>query len=207
MGVGLAMLRISLQGFPSVLLLVILQGMGARSSRYDSADARRIEAECNDLDEASSLRRSKPLDGKFLYASSWKAATITVFASRPGEWKARAPADDHRQRQILASATAVALSHHGRLVAVPAFQSRAVSLYRRDTASGELTQIDVATNDRKGPDLSFPVDAAFSADSEFLYVVNDHGLGNRINGSLVTFRIKHQAAITSRFQTGSGTAR
>ena len=113
-------------------------------------------------------------DGRFVYASAWQPAKVIVFARDPKSGKL-----DHVQtladRDTLAGATSLSISRDGRLAVAAAFQSKTVLLYSRDAKTGKLTQADLARDGEKGVSLGFPVEAAFSPDSRFVYILDDTG--------------------------------
>src|SRR4051812_3735746 len=127
-------------------------------------------------------------DGKFVYAASWQAATATVFArdGRSGKLEHKQTVSD----DLLAGATTLSLSPDGRLAIASAFEAKTAVLYLRDAATGELTQSDVASDGDRGVRFQWPIDAAFSPDSKFAYVLDDHGPGPGGRGCVVTLRIK-----------------
>ena len=78
---------------------------------------------------------------------------------------------------LLRGATALRLSPDGELAATAAFQSRAIVLYGRDPETGKLSKLDSKTDeDLEKPWLGFAVDAIFSPDTKFVYVVNSMGV-------------------------------
>ena len=81
-------------------------------------------------------------DGKFLYASSWKAATLDAFARDPktGRLELKQTINDS---EILGGATGLALSPDGDLAVTGAFQSKAIVLYLRDRTKGLLSRLDM----------------------------------------------------------------
>ena len=137
-------------------------------------------------------------DGKFLYASAWQVATISVFQRDPmsGELQFVQELSDP---DILNGATAVRLSPKGRFAVASAFRSQTAVLYRRDPMDGKLARLDVARNGEgevKG--LQWPVDAAFSPDSRFVYVIDSTGPGGADGvrtGSVTVFRISEKGKL------------
>lgn len=127
----------------------------------------------NDLRAPTSVAISP--DGKFLYVSGYQSATHLVFRQ-----DARSGNLEHVQTVadpvLLRGATALRLSPDGELAAAAAFQSSAVVLYQRNPGSGKLTVLDSKTDkDLQKRWLGFAVDALFSPDGRFVYVVNSMG--------------------------------
>ena len=83
-------------------------------------------------------------DGRFLYASAWRAATITVF-ERDADSGELTEVQKLVDAENLQGATALRLSPDGRMAVASAFSSKTTVLYRRDADTGKLTRLDVAT--------------------------------------------------------------
>ena len=127
-------------------------------------------------------------DGKFLYASAYIAATINVFKrdAKSGRLKHVQSITDFAS---LRGATGVRLSPDGRYAAAGAFGSRTCVLYRRDPKDGKLALADVARDGQnRVHGLGFALDAAFSPDSRFVYVIDG-------NGSVTAFRISMEGKL------------
>jgi 6-phosphogluconolactonase (cycloisomerase 2 family) len=141
----------------------------------------------DELDAVVSVTLSE--DGKFLYAASWRAATITVFARDPETGKLR-----HRQtvysEAVLGGTTSIALSPGGRHAIAAAFSSKTAVLYRRSAETGELTQADVARDGEGGVRLRWPIRAQFAPDGTFAYVIDDLGPAEENKGSVAVFRVQ-----------------
>ena len=86
-----------------------------------------------------------------------------------------------------AGTTAAALSPDGRLAIATAFQSKTAVLFLRDVVTGELALSDAAHDGEKDVRFEWPIDAAFSTDGKFAYVLDDQGATGQ--GSLETFRV------------------
>ena len=131
-------------------------------------------------------------DGKFLYAASWRPATVTVFRRDAGAGTL-AHVQTITDPEGLGGTTAVSLSRDGRLAIASAFQSRTAVLFSRDAETGALTRLDVARDGEKGVRLGFPIDAAFSPDGKFVYVLDDSGPREGGRGSVAVFRVADHA--------------
>lgn len=143
------------------------------------------------LSKVTSVEISK--DGKFLYASAWDAATITVFR-RDADSGALTEVQKVVDAENLSGSTALRLSEDGKMAAASAFRSQTAVLYRRDADTGKLNRVDVAKNGLNGvAGLRWAIDVAFSPDSKFLYVVDSHGTANNLGvsvGSVTAFKIE-----------------
>jgi 6-phosphogluconolactonase (cycloisomerase 2 family) len=137
-------------------------------------------------------------DGLFVYASAWMPPNLTVFARDPKTGKL-----DHKQTltdDALAGATSVAISHDGKLAVAAAFQSKAVALFSRDAKTGQLRQTDIARDGENGVTLAFPVEAAFSPDSRFVYILDD--VGPAQGGAIAAFRVSDSKLVFSSTDEG-----
>jgi 6-phosphogluconolactonase (cycloisomerase 2 family) len=180
------MSRIGRWGSLSALVSV---GILLGASQGERGDGRLTLVESvprDDLDATVSAAVSP--DGKFLYASSWRAGTVAAFARDPESGKLE-PRQTVSSDNLLAGATAATLSPDGRLAIAVAFRTRAAVLYQRDPATGELSQADFARDGDQGVRFQWPIDAAFSPDSKFAYVIDDHGPGEGGRGDVVAFRV------------------
>jgi 6-phosphogluconolactonase (cycloisomerase 2 family) len=121
-------------------------------------------------------------DGKFLYSASWNVGTATVFARDPKTGRL-----EHKQTitdpDNLAGTTALTVSPDGRYAIASAFRSRTAVLYLRHAETGELSPSDVARDGEKDVHMQWPIDAAFSPDSKFAYVIDDTA------GTVLAFRV------------------
>ena len=179
------MRRVDRWGAMTVLTLVVMLG----ASRDDKGEGRLtfVEAEPrDDLDGVVTAAISP--DGKFLYASSWKAGAVVVF-TRDAQTGKLEPKQTISDPDVLGGATTIALSPDGRWAIANAFQTKSVILLGRDAETGELTQADVARDGEKEVRVEFPIDVAFSRDSRFVYVLDDEGPGEEPEGSVLTFRV------------------
>ena len=127
-------------------------------------------------------------DGKFLYAASWKAASIAVFGRNADSGKL-----EHKQtiadNEALEGTTGVSISPDGRYAVASAFRSRTAVLFVRNPETGELTRSDVARDGEKNVRYGWPIDAVFAPDSKFVYVLDDNGSGDGGQGAVVAFRV------------------
>lgn len=139
----------------------------------------------DDLDGAVSATVSG--DGKFVYSAAWRSAKLTAFGRDPATGKLT-----HKQTILdadsLAGTTALALSPDGKLAIASAFQSQSAVLLERKADTGQLVIADVARDGMKDVRLTFPIDAAFSPDGKFVYVVDDH-TDAETQGAVVAFRV------------------
>lgn len=125
-------------------------------------------------------------DGRFLYAASWRANTVTVFRRNAENGKL-----EHEQTlrsdDYLEGAVCLRVSPDGKLAASTGFRSKAVALYERKPQNGRLKFLNAAVQDQNGvTGIQWPIDVAWSPNSKFLYVVDGRGQ----DGSTVTcFRV------------------
>jgi 6-phosphogluconolactonase (cycloisomerase 2 family) len=134
-------------------------------------------------------------DARFVYASAWTPANLVVFARDEKTGKL-----DHAQtlndRDTLAGTTSVSISPDGRFAAAAAFQSKTAVLFTRDAKTGHLTQSDLARDGEAGVKLAFPIEAAFSPDSRFVYILDAQ------TGAIVAFRISDSKLVLSSTDEG-----
>jgi 6-phosphogluconolactonase (cycloisomerase 2 family) len=128
-------------------------------------------------------------DGRFLYATSFRLAKILTFArdQKTGTLALKQTTSD---LDNLGGVTGLALSPDGHLAIAAAFGSRTAVLYLRDPGNGLLGRMDIARDGDAGVRLDFPVEAAFSPDSNGVCVLDDSGVGENIEGTVVSFRVE-----------------
>ena len=129
--------------------------------------------------------------GEHLYAAAWRPAAVSRYERDPLTGNL-----DHQQSivdpDVLSGAVALRLSPDGRYAASTAFQSKAVVLFKRDPVTGVLERLDVARDGEGWVDgLTWAIDAAFSPDNRFVYVIDAKGSGamDAESGAVTTFRI------------------
>jgi 6-phosphogluconolactonase (cycloisomerase 2 family) len=115
-------------------------------------------------------------DGRFLYASAFKASTVAVLKRDP-ETGLLEPQDEITTPD-LDGAVRIRLSRDNQYAAVPAWGAGTVTLFKRDPATGRLTIMDVAPEPgtKAGDSLPIPADAQLSADNHFIYTAVLDGL-------------------------------
>jgi 6-phosphogluconolactonase (cycloisomerase 2 family) len=180
------MIRLGRWGSVSTLVFVCLLQGAAPGERGEGRLSLVESVPRDDLDATVSAAVSP--DGRFLYASSWRAGTVTAFARDP-ESGTLQPRQTISSANLLDGATAATISPDGRLAVATAFRTRAAVLYQRDPATGELSQADFARDGEQGVRFQWPIDAAFSPDSRFVYVIDDHGPAEGGRGDVVAFRV------------------
>jgi 6-phosphogluconolactonase (cycloisomerase 2 family) len=181
------MLRISRWGWLAVLVGGVVM-LGAQQCGAGEGRLKLVEAvQRDDLDATVSAAISP--DGKFLYSSAWRPASLTVFAR-----DAQSGALEHRQtitsEDLLAGTTALTPSRDGRSAIATAFRSRTAVLYLRDAETGALSQADFVRDGERGVRFQWPIDAAFSPDGKFAYVIDDHGPVENSRGAVIAFRVR-----------------
>src|SRR5262245_49676514 len=122
-------------------------------------------------------------DGRFLYASSWRLAIVTVFARDPetGKLELKQTITDPDN---LNGVTGFSLSPDSHLAIATAFSSKTTVLYSRNPENGLLARLDTARDSEGGVRLGFPIDVAFSPDSKTVCVLDDSGLGDEGKGAV-----------------------
>jgi 6-phosphogluconolactonase (cycloisomerase 2 family) len=112
-------------------------------------------------------------DGKFLYAAAWKANAVSVFR-RDEASGALSHVQSVVDAEDLGGGVGLRLSPDGALAAAVSFRSKTVALFARDAKEGTLRQLEVVRDDADaGLAMKWPIDAAFSPDSKFVYVLDD----------------------------------
>jgi 6-phosphogluconolactonase (cycloisomerase 2 family) len=166
--------------------------LGLSTSTAWAADDRvgRLEfVEAPARDELDSVNTSviSP-DGKFLYASAWKRAALSVFARDPrtGRLESKQTITDPEN---LAGATGLTVSGDGDFAVAAAFQSKTAVLYLRDRERGLLGRMDIARDGENGVRLGFPVVAAFAPDSQGVVILDDAGPDLDGQGAVASFRV------------------
>ncbi|MCA1686695.1 MAG: lactonase family protein [Planctomycetia bacterium] len=116
-----------------LLLLASWSGLAAEPEKVGEGRLRFVESVPRlELDGVVSATISP--EGKFLYAASWKAGSVTAFARDPQSGKV-----EHKQtisNANLAGTTSLSLSPDARFAVAAAFQSQTVVLYERDPGTG-----------------------------------------------------------------------
>jgi 6-phosphogluconolactonase (cycloisomerase 2 family) len=110
-----------------------------------------------------------------VYCPGFAARSLNVFARDPATG-----ALTHVETLVDAAqfngAVALVLSPDGKQAAAASFGSKTVALFSRDAETGKLTPKAVLSHDpAAGVAMPFPIDAVFSPDSKFLYVIDDQG--------------------------------
>ena len=110
-------------------------------------------------------------DGRFLYAAAYNSRAVSVLSRDPESGKL-AMVDSIVDPESLDGVTALRLNPDNRYAASAAFRSNAVTLFSRDTETGKLTRLDTKKHeDHPELGLLFSIDAAWSPDSRFVYVI------------------------------------
>jgi 6-phosphogluconolactonase (cycloisomerase 2 family) len=114
-------------------------------------------------------------DGQFLYATPWPIGAVVVFkreATQGGLEHVQTVQDDR-----LRGDTGLALSPREDYAIAACFQAHSAVLLRRDGKNGKLEIVDSAFEAENGVSgLGFAIDAIFSPDGRFIYVL-DGGMG------------------------------
>jgi beta-lactamase regulating signal transducer with metallopeptidase domain/DNA-binding beta-propeller fold protein YncE len=146
-------------------------------------------AEYPELQSVTSVTVSP--DGRFVYTAAFSFGTIGIFQRDVETGILKDPTfmtDDTN----LEGAVALRLTKDGRRAVVTAFRSEAVSLFARDPSSGALSILDRAYNGQNGvSSMNWPIDAVFSPDGHFLYVISGYE-----PGSLVIFSVSEKGELS-----------
>ncbi len=162
-----------------------LKAEAQESSSYGKLTFERTVTEA-DLGSVACVTVSN--DGKQLYSASFGTGIVNIFDRdlNTGQITLKSSISD---KQNLAGAISVRLSDNGKFAAVTSIYAGTLTLYRRDPASGGLTQLALAHNNEAGvTGLTWPVDAAFSPDSRFIYTI-DGDRGPQAKGLITVFNI------------------
>ncbi|HEX7859146.1 MAG TPA: beta-propeller fold lactonase family protein [Verrucomicrobiae bacterium] len=145
----------------------------------------------DDLQSVNSVEISA--DGRFVYATPWQLGAVVVFQrdSTNGHLK-------HAQtlkNPLLQGDTGIAFASSGKLAVAACFGSRSVVLMNCDTNTGKLKILHSVHHGeedvpgvKEGENLAgleFPIEAIFSPDARYVYVLNGNGV------SLTIFRINN----------------
>ena len=124
----------------------------------------------SELDGVVAMDISK--DGRHAYAAAFIGKTVCIF-SRDAQTGGLERIDAINNPALFNGLTAVRLSPDNRFAVGAAFRSKAAVLLTRDAKTGKLTLADSHThggNNTKAL-LDFAIDAAWSPDSKFVYVI------------------------------------
>ena len=178
------MSRINLSRLMTVLALGLGVVQAGEVEQRGEGRLKLVQAEAHDeLDSAVTATISS--DGKFLYAASWKIGALNVYA-RDLKTGLLENKQTIAEPEDLAGVTDIELSPDGKMAVAVAFRSRTVTLFDRNSDTGELKLVDIARDGEKGVHLSFPVQGAFSPDSRFVVVLDD---GGEDDGAVASFRV------------------
>ena len=144
----------------------------------------RFEAQVSraDLQTVNSVQVSA--DGRFVYATPWQTGAVVVFRREiPGG--ALAHVQTLGEVGLLAGDTGIALSPATDHALAACFIAKTAVLLGRDSKTGELDVLDSARQGRnKVTGLDFAIDAIFSPDGRYVYVL-DGG-----EGGITTFGVR-----------------
>lgn len=134
-------------------------------------------------------------DGRFVYATPWELGALVVF-----ERDARSGALKHVQTLIspaLQGDTGIAFSPSGKHAVAACFIARSAVLLSCDPQSGKLEILhSVREGDEDVEGLTFPIDAIFSHDGRFVYVLD----GN--SGGIAIFKLEKDKLQFQEFYRG-----
>lgn len=159
------------------IFLAALYSPAAHGQKPPAASTGRLKFEQavtrDDLQSVNSVEISA--DGRFLYATPWPIGAIVVFDREPKSGQLT-----HVQtlkNPLLPGDTGIALSPSGKHAVAACFIAKTAVLMSRDPESGKLKilhSVNDGEEDVEG--MAFPIDAIFSHDGRFVYVL-DGGSG------------------------------
>ena len=156
------------------------EGRGEGRLRFDNSVTR------DDLAGLNSVTISA--DGQFLYATPWPGGAIVVFQRDAAQGGLK-----HVQtlkNQALAGDTGFEVNAAGDRAIAACFQARSAVLMRRDKKTGKLEILDSAREGQgEVTGLAFAIDALFSPDGKFVYVLDGEG------GGIATFAIRNDKLV------------
>ncbi len=128
-------------------------------------------------------------DGEFLYAAAFATNTITVFSVQGGSGrlsKIQTITDD----ATLRGSVALRLSHDDARYAVAScFSGKCVTLFSRDPLSGKLEILDTYKGTARSPTPTFPIEATFTPNGKFIYVLDGLATHGRQRGGIMILEI------------------
>ena len=114
-------------------------------------------------------------DGRFAYSANYLGKSVCAF-SRDAQTGGLTRIDAITDAGLFDGVTAVRLSPDNRFAITAAFRSKASVLLSRDAKTGRLKMVDAVEQGKQTPaQLEFAVDAAWSPDSAFAYVIAPNG--------------------------------
>ncbi len=130
-------------------------------------------------------------DGRFLYAAAFGSKTVSVFAvdRETGKLSNFQSITDEDE---LKGCVSVRLGAGDALAVAASFSAKTVTLFSRDSATGKLDKIDIYRGDAKNPKPSFPIEAVFSPNGKFVYVLDAYSSDGRNRGSVMIFRVSDE---------------
>ncbi len=127
-------------------------------------------------------------DGRFLYTAAWKANAISAFSIDPKSGRLTF-VEAIQDANDLHGAVSLRLSDDNRWAAVTSFNARTVTLLRRDENTGKLNRTYTVKPVPTAPALTFPIEAAFSPGSQYLYVLDTNNRGAGTFGAIFVYRV------------------
>ena len=166
-----------------------------KSSPTKSAGGLKFEAAVtrDDLQGVNSVEVSA--DGRYLYATPWPLGSVVVFEreTRDGRLKHVQTLRDAR----LAGDTGIAFSASGKYAVAACFNAKTAVLMNCDTNTGQLKILHAV---RQGEDevtgLDWPIDALFSPDGRFVYVLDGTA------GGIAIFKVGQDKLEWQKYYTG-----
>lgn len=165
-------------GLPSLtLILIIISGLltaTAQAAFAETSAPGRLHFEGSvtrpDLVQVNSVEVSS--DGRFIYATPWPLGAVVVF-QREESKGGLAHIQTLSDSSLLAGNTGFALSPASNHAVAACFRAKTAVLMRREPKKGSLSVLDsVRAGDGDVTGLDFAIDAIFSPDGRFAYVLD-----------------------------------
>ena len=147
----------------------------------------------DDLKTVNSVEISA--DGRFLYATPWQLGAVVVFRREPadGRLKHVQTLGDAR----LAGDTGITFSPSGKYAVAACFNAKTAVLMNSDTNTGQLKILhSVRQGDDEVTGLDWPIDAIFSPDGRFVYVLDGS------TGGIAIFKMGQDKLEWQKYYTG-----
>ena len=171
--------------------------VGAQEKTSPTKSAGRLKFETavtrDDLQGVNSVEISG--DGRYLYATPWQLGAVVVFQREAGDGRLKHVQTLRDAR--LAGDTGIAFSPSGKYAVAACFNAKTAVLMSCDTNTGQLKILHaVRQGDDEVTGLDFPIDAIFSPDGRFAYVLDGTA------GGIAIFKVGEDKLEWQKYYTG-----